>query len=364
MSIINVTQTFLPPQEEYQLILSESWEKKWMTNRGILVKRLEQQLCSLLKSDNIILTSNGTLPLQLALKTLKGKGKEVITTPFSYVATSSTIVWEGFQPVYADIHPEYLTLDESKIEGLITKNTVAILATHVFGNPCHIEAIHKIAIANNLLVIYDAAHCFGVNYRGKSLLTYGDINTCSFHATKIFHTGEGGCLITNNFALHEELFQTYNFGHITSETFQHVGINAKMSELSGAMGLAVLPYFQKIVSERKKIVDTYNKLLNFSNLSTIRIREFTEWNYSYYPVVLNSETEVLKVMKELNSKNIYPRRYFYPSLNTLPYVDYLKCEVSERVSRQVLCLPLFVGLDPKVLKIIAATINDITLTNE
>ncbi|MDG2280821.1 MAG: DegT/DnrJ/EryC1/StrS family aminotransferase [Flavicella sp.] len=357
--MINVTQTFLPPQEEYQKILSESWNKKWMTNRGVLVKRLEQKLSSKLTINNVILTANGTLPLQLALRSLEAKGKEIITTPFSYVATSSAIVWEGYKPVYADIDPEYLTIDETKIEALINKNTVAILATHVFGNPCNIDAIEKIAKKHDLKIIYDGAHSFGVNYKGKALLSYGDMSTCSFHATKIFHTGEGGCLVSKNDVVHKKLLQSHNFGHVTSNTFEHVGINAKMSELSGAMGLAVFPYFDTIILERKKVVDLYNNLLDFSRLKKINLREDTEWNYAYYPVIFNSEEVLLKVVEELNKNEIFPRRYFSPSLNMLPYVDYIACEESESVSKRVLCLPLFVELSFESIKQISFIVNSI-----
>src|SRR5690606_1654385 len=191
--MINVTKTFLPPQEEYNAILKRSWDKNWITNRGLLVQELEDELKDYLGVSNIIAMTNGTLPLQIAIKALGLKG-DIITTPFSYVATTSSIVWEGCNPVFVDIHPEYLTIDETKIEAAITPKTTAILATHVFGNPCEVEAIDVIAKKHNLKVIYDAAHCFGVTYKGESLFNYGDVSTCSFHATKLFHTGEGGAL--------------------------------------------------------------------------------------------------------------------------------------------------------------------------
>ena len=206
--MINVTKTFLPPQEGYQAILREAWETGWITNRGLLVRRLEKQLKDYLDVPNIIATTNGTLPLQIAIKAL-GLTGEIITTPFSYVATTSSIVWEGCTPVFVDIHPEYLTIDETKIEASITSKTSAILATHVFGNPCAVEEIDRIAKKFDLKVIYDAAHCFGVSYNGESIFNYGDVSTCSFHATKLFHTGEGGALFCK-----DENYKALYFHHI------------------------------------------------------------------------------------------------------------------------------------------------------
>ena len=201
--MINVTQSFLPPINEYTNILQKSWNKKWITNRGELILELEEKLKNFLGVDFLTITTNGTLPLQIAIKTLNLEG-EIITTPFSYIASSSVISWEKCTPIYVDIHPEYLTIDETKIEEKITDKTVAILATHVFGNPCNVEEIEKIAKKHNLKVIYDAAHCFGVKYNEKSIFNFGDVSTCSFHATKIFHTGEGGCMITRDKELHEK----------------------------------------------------------------------------------------------------------------------------------------------------------------
>ena len=226
--MINVTKTFLPPQEQYQAILKEAWDAGWMTNRGVLVKRLEEQLKQYLNVPNIIATTNGTLPLQIAIKAL-GLTGEIITTPFSYVATTSSIVWEGCTPVYVDIHPDYLTIDETKIEAAITPNITAIIATHVFGNPCAVEEIEVIAKKHKLKVIYDAAHCFGVTYKGKSIFEYGDISTCSFHATKLFHTGEGGALFTNNLELQEKLFSYHNFGHDGPYHFKSIGIKSSIT---------------------------------------------------------------------------------------------------------------------------------------
>ena len=341
--MINVTKTFFPPIEEYQEQIELIWKNEWLTNRGELVLELESKLKDYLKINTIIAMNNGTVPIQIALKIL-GKGGEVITTPFSYVATTSAIVWENCTPVFVDIHPEYLTIDETKIEAAITDNTTAILATHVFGNPCNIEAIEAIAQKHNLNVIYDAAHSFGVTYKGTSLFNYGDISTCSFHATKIFHTGEGGALFCNNKAYELQSFYTHNFGHKTATEFYGVGINGKISELQAAMGLTVLPYMEAIIESRKKVVTYYNNHLNFSRLGKMKLREGTIWNYCYYPVVFETEATLLKVQKALNVAEIFPRRYFYPSLNTLNYVNGENMPVSENIASRILCLPLYHGL--------------------
>ncbi len=342
--MINVTKTFFPPLEEYEKQLQRIWKNEWLTNRGELVLELEHKVKAALRVPHITLTTNGTLPLQIALKVL-AKGEEVITTPFSYVATTSAIVWENCTPVFVDIHPEYLTIDETKIEAAITDKTTAILATHVFGNPCNIEVIERIALKHNLKVIYDAAHCFGVEYNGQSIFNYGDVSTCSFHATKIFHTGEGGALFCKNADLHQELFYSHNFGHITPEKFYGPGINAKMSELQAAMGLTVFPHMEEIVEARKIVVEFYDKHLDFSKLQRLKLRENTVWNYSYYPIILKSEEALLKLQDRFVKQEIYPRRYFYPSLNTLDFTENVRMEISEDIASRILCLPLYQGLN-------------------
>jgi dTDP-4-amino-4,6-dideoxygalactose transaminase len=335
--MINVTKTFLPPEEVYQAILKRAWEAGWITNRGSLVLELEEKLKEYLGVSNMIAMTNGTLPLQIAIKAL-GLTGEIITTPFSYVATTSSIVWEGCTPVFVDIHPEYLTIDETKIEAAITSKTSAILATHVFGNPCAVEEIELIAKKHRLKVIYDGAHAFGVTYQGKSIFDYGDVSTCSFHATKLFHTGEGGAIFCKNDTMLNRLFYHHNFGHKGREDFQGLGINGKMSELQAAMGLGVLPYMEAIIAHRKKAVAYYNTYLN--GFLTIKFRENTQWNFSYYPILFENEQKLLKVMEKLNQVAIYPRRYFYPSLNTLPYLKKTIMPVSEDISKRILCLPL------------------------
>ncbi|WP_409416994.1 DegT/DnrJ/EryC1/StrS family aminotransferase [Flavobacterium sp. PS2] len=354
--MIPVTKTFLPPQEEYNSYIKRAWDKAWLTNRGELTLELEQKLKDYLSVSNLTITNNGTIPIQIALK-LFGKGGEIITTPFSYVATSAAIVWENCKPVFVDIHPEYLTIDETKIEAAITPRTTAILATHVFGNPCHVTAIESIAKKHNLKVIYDAAHCFGVKYNNQSLFNFGDVSTCSFHATKLFHTGEGGAMFCNDKEIHHQLFYSHNFGHNGPLAFHGLGINAKISELQSAMGLAIFPYMEHIITERKKVTDFYNENLNFSNLKSIKIRENTEWNHSYYPLLFDSETTLLRVQEELQKENIVPRRYFYPSLNTIDYTKGDAMPISESIASRIVCLPLYVGLTPEDLEKIVQIIN-------
>ena len=341
--MIKVTKTFLPNQSEFQAILQSSWDQHWITNRGPLVLELEEKLLAYLNTNQIILTTNGTLPLQIALKVLGNQG-EIITTPFSYIATTSAILWENCTPLFVDIHPDFLTIDETKIEAAITEKTTAILVTHVFGNPCQVEVIQAIAIKHNLKVIYDAAHCFGVTYNNESIFNFGDISSCSFHATKLFHTGEGGALFFSDKALYESLFYSHNFGHNGPHDFSGVGTNAKMSELQAAMGLAVLPYMDEILSQRKVIVDFYNNNIDFSKVRTFVIRENTQWNYSYYPIIFESEEKLLQVEKALNQAQIFPRRYFYPSLNTISFASGKSMPVSEKIAPSVLCLPLYAGL--------------------
>lgn len=357
---IPVTKTFLPPLEEYQTQVKRAFDNQWLTNRGELVLELEEKLKIYLETDNIIITNNGTIPLQIALKLLGNLG-EIITTPFSYVATTAAIVWENCTPVFVDIHPEYLTIDETKIEAAITPKTTAILATHVFGNPCNIEAIEVIAKKYNLKVIYDAAHCFGVKYNGQSIFNYGDISTCSFHATKLFHTGEGGAMFTKDADLHHQMFYSHTFGHLGPIDFYGVGINGKISELQAAMGLAVFPYLETILNERKKIVSFYIENLDFSKYKTIKIREKSEWNYSYSPILFETESQLLSAVKELNKNEISPRRYFYPSLNIINYTKGKSMPISESIASRVLCLPLYVGLLERDLKKIVDILNSTNL---
>lgn len=354
--MIPVTKTFLPPLEEYQSVLKRAWDKRWMTNRGELVLELEAKLKEYLSVKNVLVTNNGTIPLQIALKLL-GQGGEIITTPFSYVASTAAILWENCTPVFVDIHPEYLTIDETKIEAAITPKTTGILATHVFGNPCAVEAIEAIASKHQLAVIYDGAHAFGVRYKDRSLFEYGDVSTCSFHATKLFHTGEGGALFCKDDALFHKMFYSHAFGHNGELAFHGLGINGKISELQAALGLALFPYMPEIFAARKQVIDLYNQHLDFTRLQKLKIREHTTWNYAYYPVIFQTEALLLEAQRRMNALDIFPRRYFYPSLNTLPYLQAGAMEISESTASRILCLPLYTDLSASEQELIISCIN-------
>jgi dTDP-4-amino-4,6-dideoxygalactose transaminase len=322
-------------------MLKRLWDKGWVTNNGQLVQELEAKLKNHLGVPNLLYTGNGTIVLQMALKALNIT-KEVITTPFSYVATTNAIVWEGCQPVFVDINPITFCIDASKIEAAITPNTQAILATHVYGIACDVEAIEVIAKKYNLKVIYDAAHAFGVMYKGKSLLSYGDISTCSFHATKLFHTVEGGCIIANDNTIDQQLMLYRQFGHVVDDYYS-VGINGKNSEFHAAMGLCVLPEIYNIIADRKKTSLQYDAAL-LAKVQRPFMDSSLQYNYSYYPILFNCEEQLLRVVESLKKYNISGRRYFYPSLNELPFLQKQSCPVSEDFSRRVLCLPLYAGL--------------------
>lgn len=355
--MIPVTKSFLPPIEEYTAQIQRAYNNGWLTNRGELVLELEEKLKIYLDVSNILITNNGTIPIQIALKLL-GKGGEIITTPFSYVATTAAIVWENCTPVFVDIHPEFLTIDETKIEAAITAQTTCILATHVFGNPCNVEEIERIAKKHQLKVIYDGAHAFGVKYKGKSIFDYGDVSTCSFHATKLFHTGEGGAIFCKDPDIFHQIYYSHNFGHNGPLDFHGLGINGKISELQAAMGLAVFPNMGIILSERLSIIKKYDQSLDFLKVRKMHLRINTYWNSSYYPILFNSEKSLLKIEKALNEFDIIPRRYFYPSLNNLFYLENEKMVIAEEVSKTILCIPLYIGLEVESIKMISGIINN------
>jgi len=363
--MIPVTKSFLPPLDDYTAQVQRAYNNGWLTNRGALVLELEEQLARYLalETSKLLLMANGTLPLQISLKALAKSG-EVITTPFSYVATTAAIAWEGCTPVFVDIHPEYLTIDETKIEAAITDKTTCILATHVFGNPCHVEEIDRIARKHHLKVIYDGAHAFGVKYKGRSIFEFGDVSTCSFHATKIFHTGEGGAVLCKDPELFKELYSRHNFGHDGYLAFHGLGINGKMSELQGAMGLAVLSHMKDILVSREASCQEYRKALYHPSLTFPKLRTETQWNCGYFPVLFSSETILLSVENALNQKKVFPRRYFYPSLSTLEYVPKAEVPVAEDVASRILCLPLFVGITASEIQSIADIIQKILTSDQ
>jgi len=341
--MINVTKPFLPLKSEYEKYISEIWNRNWLTNNGPLVNDLELKLKQYLNLNHLLYLNNGTIALQIAIKALDLKG-EIITTPFSYVATTSSIVWEGCTPVFVDIDSETFNINPALIEAAITPKTSAILATHVYGNPCDIDAIDKIAKKHNLKVIYDAAHCFGTNYKGRSVFEYGDVSTTSFHATKLFHTIEGGAVFTQDAEVLKKMAYMRNFGHNGPEAFFGIGINGKNSEFHAAMGLCNLNYVDAILEKRKKDSLYYDEKLKTLKAQRPKIEEHTDYNYSYYTIVFDSEKQLLESIEVLNSNLVYPRRYFYPSLNSLNYVDNKKMDITENVCKKVLCLPLYYDL--------------------
>ncbi len=337
--MIYVTQPFLPPIEVYEKYIKQIWERKWLTNHGPLVQELENKLKKYLGVKHLLYVNNGTIALQIALKALGLKG-EIITTPFSYVATTNSILWEGCKPVFADIKSTDFNIDPQKIEQLITSDTVAILATHVYGNPCDVDAIEKIAARHHLKVIYDGAHAFGAELYGNQVLTYGDIATCSFHATKIFHTIEGGAIITNDDELAKKMMLYRQFGHVGDEHFS-IGINGKSSELHAAMGLCLLPMMDEFIKKRKAVASLYDRLLYELPLQKPEPLPGTIYNFSYYPIVIDTEKRLLRIKALLEQNNMGTRRYFYPSLNKLPQYTGEPCPVSEDISIRVLALPFF-----------------------
>ncbi|RZK20506.1 MAG: DegT/DnrJ/EryC1/StrS family aminotransferase [Hymenobacter sp.] len=344
--MLTVTKTFFPPLDDYHALLRRVWATGQVTNNGPLVVELEETLKKHLGVKNLLYVSNGTLALQLAIRALGLQG-EVITTPFSYVATTSSLVWENCRPVFVDVDPGNLCLDPRRIEAAITPATQAILATHVFGFACDVEAIEAIARRHGLHVLYDAAHAFGVRHRGRPLLHYGDVSTLSFHATKVFHTGEGGAIVTSDDALAERLGYLRNFGHIEADTFAGLGINAKNTELHAALGLCVLPHLPALLAHRHHLTQLYHRLLAPYCLQRLTLTAEEGYNFSYYPVLLASEERLLAVLAALQAADIYPRRYFYPSLTTLPYVAAgAACPVAHDAASRVLCLPLHHELTP------------------
>jgi dTDP-4-amino-4,6-dideoxygalactose transaminase len=304
---------------------------------------------------HLFFVSNGTIALQIAIKALDLHG-EIITTPFSYVATTSSIIWEGCTPVFVDIDSETLCINPDLIENAITPRTTAILATHIYGYCCDVEEIQLIAKRHKLKVIYDAAHAFGVKYKGNSLVQYGDISTLSFHGTKIFHTCEGGAIATNDDEVAHRIAYMRNFGHKNQEELWGLGINGKNSEFHAAMGLCILPRIAEIIASNHVISDLYDDLLKGSLLTRPVLAPKTDYNYAYYAVLFESQKALLKVNTVLNDNKIFPRRYFYPALNTLPYIHPISMPVTDDISKRVLCLPLSLELTTEEIELVCGLI--------
>lgn len=354
--MINVTKTILPSLEEYTKKIAPLWETGWLTNRGAMALELEETLRVKLNVSTLLYVNNGMIALQIAIKALDLKG-EIITTPYSYVATTGAILWENCKPIFVDIEENTFCINAELIEAAITPETSAILATHVYGFPCDIEKIETIAKKHNLKVIYDGAHAFMSSYKGKSLLSFGDISICSFHATKLFHTIEGGAIICNDTQLAEKVKLYHQFGHFYDD-YRTIGINGKVSEFHAAMGLCVLPKIDEIISSRKTVFSRYMELLNTSKLRFPVYSQMDDYNYAYFPVIFDTEETAINVQKQLSLNDINSRRYFFPSLNKLTYLAYQPCPVSEDIASRVLCLPFYPDLEEHEVKRIASIVNN------
>lgn len=345
--MIPVTRPYLPSRDKLDKYIDGIYERQWLTNNGQLVQELTQRLEEYLGVDNMLLVANGTLALQIAYRALgvsdanPGATPEAITTPFTFIATASSLKWEGVQPVFADIDPDTWCMNPENIEAAITPNTRAIVPVHVFGNACEVEAIDAIAKNHNLKVIYDAAHAFGVKYKGDSILKYGDAATLSFHATKLFHTGEGGAIIFRRKEDLERAKRMINFGITGPERIEDLGINAKMNELQAAMGLCVLDEMEENMKARAAVWHRYEQVLGKCLQLQLKSKNL-DYNHAYFPVLFESEEQTVRVAATLKKNGVLTRRYFYPSLES---VGLLGAEASQPVSKdiasRIMCLPIF-----------------------
>ena len=356
---IFVTQPSLAPFNEFTEILKGVWDRKILTHNGPLVQQLESELEQKLEVPHFTVVNNGTIALQIAIKALALQG-EIITTPFTWIATVSAIKWEGCTPIFCDIDPKTLNIDPAKIEALITEKTVAIMPVHVFGTPCDVVEIEKIAKKHNLKVIYDGAHAIGSRFEDKSVLTFGDVTATSLHATKLLNTGEGGGCITQNTELDKKIKRIRFFGHSDDKTdIVEDGFNGKLTEIHAALGLANLKYYDTVLNDRRVKYLLYKEKLQ--KVPTITFQDIAagETNYSYFPIIFETEAQLLKVELELKENNVFPRRYFYPSVNTYTkVVSYQSCPISEDISKRILCLPLYLDLTIGEINEICAIINN------
>jgi len=351
-----VTKIYMPSKEKFKTYIDGIYESGWLTNNGPLVQKLEQRLELYLGVKNLLCLSNGTDALQFAYRLLEEEGKEVITTPFSFVSTTSAIVTERLKPIFADIDKESYNINPKNIESLITDKTCAIAPCHVFGNACEIDEIDVIAKKHNLKVIYDASHAFDVKYKGKHILNYGDISVVSFHATKIFHTIEGAAIVIQDDALYEKAKIIRNYGIDSPDSVAMLGINAKMNDIQAAMGLCMLDEIEQISSERKESHQFYSKELNNYTQLQKKNSNATQ-SYSYFPIVLESEEEREQVQVALLEEDISVRQYFKPSLDTLPYIDTTEVMHNSRdLSRRILVIPMHSNIEAKVSRIIKKTL--------
>ena len=352
---VPVTQPYLPPLAEFQPYLEEIWRRKWVTNNGVFHQRLEAALCDHLGVEHLSLFSNGTLALITALQALKITG-EVITTPFSFVATTHALHWNGIKPVFVDIDPVSMNLDPTKIEAAITPQTTAILPVHVYANPCDVERIDAIADTYGLRVIYDAAHAFGVRVRERSVLEFGDMSVLSFHGTKVFNTFEGGAIVCRDAKTKRRIDNLKNFGFVDEVTVVAPGINGKMNEVQAAFGLLQLEHMGRIAEERARIDARYRAALaGVPGLILHEVESHCSRNHAYFPVRITRDFPIDRdrLYEVLREHDIAARRYFYPLISEFPTYRGLPSSapanlpVATEISRQVLCLPLFPSLDPQ-----------------
>ncbi len=348
---ILVTQSSMPTLEEYIDEIKDLWETKWLTNHGSKHTLLEEQLCQYLKCKNISLFCNGHTALFNAIKLMNLQG-EVITTPFTFASTTHAIVQNGLKPVFCDIKETDYTIDADKIEELITPNTSAIVAVHVYGNPCDVEKIENIAKKHHLKVIYDAAHAFGVYYKGNSLVNYGDISMLSFHATKVYNTIEGGACVYNNDYWYQTLYEMKDFGISGKDSVNLIGMNGKMNEFQAAMGLCNLKHIEEEIEKRKKVFMRYiENLKNVDGIKIPIIRGDVQLNYSYFPIVIKDGYSLTRdeLIEKLNEENIYPRKYFYPLVSDFACYkndyDSSKTPIAKDIANRVMTLPLYADLD-------------------
>jgi len=354
-----VTKIYMPPKEKFQAYIDGIYESGWLTNNGPLVQELEKKLEEYLGVKNLLCISSGTDALQFAYRLLEQDGKEVITTPFSFVSTTSAILAERLTPVFADIDKDTYNIDPKNIEKLINSKTCAIAPCHVFGNACDIEEIDNIAKKHNLKVIYDASHAFDVQYKGKHILNFGDISIISFHATKMFHTIEGGAIVIKDDELYKKAKIVRNYGIDKPDSVAMLGINAKMNEVEAAMGLCMLEEEDRIKQEREISYRFYrSQLRDYVQLQKQNL-DATQ-SYSYFPVVFRDENEMSRVRKSLLEHNIASRQYFNPSLDTLPFVEHREVMKNSRdISSRILVIPMHSGIEPIVSEIIINTIKEI-----
>lgn len=353
MKNLFVTQPYLPPLEEFIPYLEEIWKNKWLTNNGPYHQQLEKALCEYLGVEHLALFTNGTIALVTALQTLKITG-EVITTPYSFVATAHSLVWNNIKPIFVDIDPVSLNLDPTKIESAITPQTTAIMPVHVYGRPCDVEAIAKIADTYGLRVIYDAAHAFGVNYKNQSVLNFGDLSVLSFHATKVFNTFEGGAIVCPDAKTKQRIDFLKNFGFADEVTVMAPGINGKMNEVQAAFGMLQLKHIDYAITRRREIDNFYReKLALIRGIKILLPCKNSTQNYSYFPILVEASYPISRdaLYEKLKEQNIFARRYFYPLISEFPMYRGLNSAqrdnlpVASDISLRVLCLPIYPDLE-------------------